>query len=84
MMRKPFLLVYAFFVFGWAAISRASLPDMATPSLRLPLFSRLARTPSPTSIRCPPDLPAFDPSHRGDVIRCGYDRYLSADEINSR
>jgi hypothetical protein len=31
----------------------------------------------------PADLPPYDASHRGDVIRCGYDRYLSAADINA-
>jgi hypothetical protein len=31
----------------------------------------------------PANLPAFDASHRGDVIRCAYDRYLSAADINA-
>ncbi len=32
----------------------------------------------------PANLPAFDATHRGDVIRCAYDRYLSASEINAQ
>lgn len=31
----------------------------------------------------PANLPTFDSSHRGDVIRCAYDRYLSAADINT-
>ncbi|MCU1278297.1 MAG: Triacylglycerol lipase precursor [bacterium] len=31
----------------------------------------------------PTGLPAFDLSHRGDVIRCGFDRYLSPAQINA-
>ncbi|MCU1277472.1 MAG: Triacylglycerol lipase precursor [bacterium] len=32
----------------------------------------------------PANLPAYDSSHRGDVIRCSYDRYLSAAAINAK
>ncbi len=31
----------------------------------------------------PSSLPPFDASHRGDVIRCAYDRFLSAAAINA-
>jgi hypothetical protein len=31
----------------------------------------------------PAGLPAFDPSHRGDVVRCAYDRTLTHDQINT-
>jgi hypothetical protein len=32
----------------------------------------------------PANLPAFDSTHRGDVVRCGYDKYLSAADINTQ
>ena len=49
-------------------------------------------TPQPLAIACsdsrdavfqlPANLPPFDPTHRGDVFRCAYERYISAADAN--
>lgn len=52
-----------------------------------------APPPSPFTIPCtdtltdvyvkPASLPAFDLSHRGDVIRCAFDRHISATDLDA-
>src|SRR5579862_2060354 len=59
-------------------------PDMAPD---------LAHPADPIAIACtdtvdavytaPMNLPAFDATHRGDVVRCAFDRSLTAAEINA-
>ena len=53
----------------------------------------LSHAPDPLAMSCddaiadvytlPSSLPAFDPSHRGDVFRCAFDRALTAAQINA-
>ena len=64
--------------------SSATMPaDMATPPPPPPALLLSCSDAIADVYTAPADLPPYDRSLRGDVIRCGYDKYLSAAAINA-
>ena len=55
-------------------------PDMATAAPPPPAMLMACSDVLADVYSMPSPLPTFDAGHRGDVVRCGYDRYLSASE----
>src|SRR5438067_12840638 len=53
--------------------SSVNPPSILAVSCRDDLAGFFTTTPS--------DLPAFDPSHRGDVVRCATERAVTADQL---
>src|SRR5438094_6665695 len=81
-MRKPCLLLLT--------LAIGCGDDSAAPGDMAPDLSHqvdpiaLACTDSLDSVyTAPMNLPAFDPSHRGDVVRCAFDRAMPAAQVNS-
>src|SRR6478672_9195838 len=57
-------------------------PDAAEPPPPPPALLQACTDAIADVYTLPDNLPPYDASHRGDVIRCGYDHYLSATDIN--
>ncbi|MGZ3406064.1 MAG: lipase family protein [Polyangia bacterium] len=79
-----FAFAYLLAVVGCSGSSPNMPADMATPPPPPPTLLQACTDSMPDVYVLPSNLPAYDSSHRGDVIRCGYDRYLSATEINTQ
>src|SRR5258706_15058254 len=61
-------------------------PDLAMAAADLTMASPVALACADTVASVydtPVGLPAWDPSHRGDVVKCARDRSLSAAEVNA-
>lgn len=70
-------------VAGCGGSSPAMPPDMGPPPPPPPALLVGCTDAVADVYTLPANLPAYDSSHRGDVIRCAYDRYLSAAAINT-
>ncbi|MGZ3443487.1 MAG: hypothetical protein ACXVDD_28390, partial [Polyangia bacterium] len=75
---------YLLAVVGCSGSSPNMPADMATPPPPPPTLLQACTDSMPDVYGLPSNLPANDSSHRGEVIRCGYDRYRSATEINTQ
>src|SRR5438270_3399257 len=83
-MRNSFAFVLAIAAAGCGGSPSTPAPsDMATPPPPPPALLQACTDAIADVYTLPAGLPAFDASHRGDVIRCAYDRYLSASDINT-
>lgn len=60
-----------------------STPDAPPPPPPPPALLQACTDAIADVYTLPTQLPPYDSSHRGDVIRCGYDHYLSAADINA-
>ena len=81
-MRNVFCLAYVLLAFGCKSSSPVMPPDMAmrpTPTLLQACRDAVADVYS-----APAGLPPFDASHRGDVVRCGFDKYIPAATLNAQ
>ncbi len=65
-----------------ASSSDAGAPDAAPPPV-INLAIACEDTPETLYGAVPIDLPAYDSTHRGDVIRCTRDRYVAAAQLDS-
>jgi hypothetical protein len=83
-MKVGFVLAGTLLVLGCGGSSNQTPADMATPPPPPPALLQACTDAIADVYTLPSGLPAFDASHRGDVIRCGYDRYLSAADINAK
>jgi len=69
-----------------AAEPDASEPDAAGPEAAAPRVDvpALACNDAIADVYVTPHLPPFDASHRGDVVRCALDAYLTSSAIDAR
>ncbi|MDB4964913.1 MAG: Triacylglycerol lipase precursor [Myxococcales bacterium] len=78
-------LSWALLVLGCSNSPATSPPDMAMlPPPPPPALLQACTDAIADVYTLPAGLPAYDSTHRGDVIRCAYDKYLSAAEINKQ
>lgn len=82
-MRSAILLALVLPFYGCGGSTPATPADMATPPPPPPALLQACSDTVPDVYTLPAQLPPYDASHRGDVIRCAYDKYLSAAGINA-
>lgn len=81
-MRSVFATIFGVTLCGCGGGSTKAPPDMAPPPP--PLLLQACSDAIADVYTLPANLPAYDASHRGDVVRCAYDRYLPSSVINTR
>src|SRR5260370_2893999 len=84
-MRKAYLLITLPLLIAIGCGDDSAAPGDMAPDL--------AHTVDPLAIACtdsvdsvyqpPTGLPAFDLTHRGDIVRCAFDRSMSAATVNA-
>src|SRR4051794_4620242 len=82
-MRDRFVLAVSLCVLGCSnGQSMPAPPDMATPAT--PMLLQACTDTVSDVYAAPTGLPAYDSSHRGDVVRCAFDTYIPASRLGGR
>src|SRR5258708_7685354 len=83
-MRTAILVAYVSLALGCKSSTHSMppAPDMAIAPT--PMLLRACADAIADVYTAPAGLPAFDASHRGDVIRCGFDKYIPAAQLNAQ